>query len=103
MWRRRRRSGNATLIAITLQRNNLRGSLETVRFDALGAVLESLDLDRNELEGPVPSSLCHVTALEQLRMSNNHLTGPIPDCFNISKQLIRLVLLNEAPFPSFSH
>jgi Leucine-rich repeat (LRR) protein len=62
-----------------------------VRFDALGERLERLNLDRNELEGPVPASLCQVHSLTELRLSNNHLNGLIPDCFNNSKLLTRLV------------
>ncbi|KAL3652892.1 hypothetical protein CASFOL_002573 [Castilleja foliolosa] len=42
--------------------------------------LEVLNLARNFINGPIPDSLCEITALYNLDLSNNHLSGNIPLC-----------------------
>jgi len=43
--------------------------------------LESLNLSRNALTGPIPQELARLASLETLRLNRNHLTGEIPPQF----------------------
>jgi hypothetical protein len=53
------------------------GEWEGVRVDAEGRVIK-LDLDYNNVAGPLPSELRQLSALESLFLNNNKLSGPIP-------------------------
>ncbi|CAI5981226.1 unnamed protein product [Closterium sp. NIES-64] len=37
-------------------------------------------LDNNNIEGPLPASLCSLPWLWRIMLSNNYLYGPLPDC-----------------------
>ncbi|RAK00123.1 putative secreted protein (Por secretion system target) [Larkinella arboricola] len=52
-----------------------------------------LQLPRNQLIGPIPSSLAALTSLQLLDLSDNQLNGSIPDSFSALKNLKRLVLI----------
>ncbi|KAK1392612.1 putative LRR receptor-like serine/threonine-protein kinase GSO2 [Heracleum sosnowskyi] len=56
-----------------------------------GSLVE-LDLCDNVLEGRIPESFGHMTALTSLNLENNHLTGPIPDSFALMTALTHLDL-----------
>ena len=54
------------------------GAWRGVTTDAAGRVT-GLELDYNELSGPIPDALGRLANLEQLSLNGNELTGPIPD------------------------
>ena len=64
------------VVGLSLDRNNLEGSMPT----ELGSLasLTRLELWQNNLTGPIPPELGNLTSLEWLRLSNNELTGSIP-------------------------
>jgi hypothetical protein len=46
--------------------------------------LTYLDLANDNIQGPIPKSLCSIKTLKNLNLSKNKLTGPIPyDCKNL--------------------
>ena len=64
------------VVGLSLDRNNLEGSMPT----ELGSLasLTRLELWQNNLTGPIPPELGNLTSLEWLRLVNNELTGSIP-------------------------
>ena len=67
------------------------GEWHGVETDANGWVI-SLDLSRNNLSGPLPTALGHLTRLERLDLSRNNLSGPIPTVLGQLATLERLDL-----------
>ena len=67
-------AGNVT--ELDLDTNQLRGPLPA----ALGRLsqLRSLDLHTNQLRGPLPAALAHLSALRYLALHTNQLRGPLP-------------------------
>ena len=53
------------------------GEWDGVTVDAEGRVTE-LNLDSNNLAGPLPSELQQLSALKELCLNDNKLTGPVP-------------------------
>ena len=53
-----------------------------------------LELDRNSLEGPIPTTLTRLTALQVLSLPRNELTGPIPPELGTMSSL-RVLALHE--------
>jgi Leucine-rich repeat (LRR) protein len=53
------------------------GEWEGVKVDAEGRV-NKLDLDTNNLAGPLPSEIQQLSALQKLQLGGNTLTGPLP-------------------------
>ncbi|MCS6842722.1 MAG: leucine-rich repeat domain-containing protein [Caldilineales bacterium] len=62
--------------SLQLQDNNLSGPLPASLGDLRR--LQSLNLANNDLTGSLPSTLGALAALESLLLSNNQLSGPIP-------------------------
>lgn len=54
-----------------------------------------MDLSRNSLTGPLPSSLSNLTSLLKLDLSDNHLNGSLPPEFGQLKNLTLLDLRNN--------
>ncbi|KAG6501829.1 receptor-like protein EIX1 [Zingiber officinale] len=46
-----------------------------------------LSLSKNNLNGTIPSSLCHLQGMTTLDLSDNLLSGKLPDCWNSSSEL----------------
>ncbi|XP_074284278.1 receptor-like protein EIX2 [Silene latifolia] len=67
--------------------------------------LTILYLSNNQIEGPIPNSLCHFTSLVTLDLQNNSLTGVIPNCWGLGQimpNLQGLILSNnqiKGPIP----
>ncbi|CAM9388126.1 unnamed protein product [Ectocarpus fasciculatus] len=57
--------------------SHLLGEWHGVTVNAEHRVIE-LDLERNNLRGPIPSALAELTALQKLNLGSNQLSGPIP-------------------------
>ncbi|KAM5585372.1 leucine-rich repeat receptor protein kinase HPCA1-like [Rosa sericea] len=70
-------SSEMALKHLMLDRNNLDGSIPS----KLGLVktLQAIRLDRNYLSGTVPSSLNNLRKVAELHLSNNMLSGPVPN------------------------
>jgi len=75
---------------INLDSNNLNGHLPS----SLGNLenLNVLNLKSNELRGDIPSRLGKLTNLQNLTLTSNHLKGNIPSSFSKLKNLRRLRL-----------
>eukprot|EP01018_Ginkgo_biloba_P022241 Gb_00418 [translate_table: standard] len=69
-------NANMHLIHVLFDSNFLTGGIPST-LD-LVSTLEVVRLDRNLLEGPVPS-ISNLTKLSELHLSNNKLGGPVPD------------------------
>ena len=73
-----------------------------VSVDDQGAVV-GLHLARNDLAGPIPSSLAGLSSLEWLHLGDNELTGPIPPQLGGLANLRELVLVRNnlaGPIPA---
>ncbi|XP_074282212.1 receptor-like protein EIX2 isoform X2 [Silene latifolia] len=71
-------------IKLNLSNNFIFGPLPKGLGDIM-PYLEGLILSNNQLSGPVPISLCQLTALHALNIQNNSLSGVIPNCWaNVS-------------------
>ena len=81
------------VVGLSLDRNNLEGSMPT----ELGSLasLTRLELWQNNLTGPIQPELGNLTSLERLSLSNNDLTGPIPPELGNLTSLERLSLSNN--------
>ena len=78
------------------------GTWHGIGTDTAGRVT-SLDLEDNELSGPIPSELGALANLRYLDLGHNELSGPIPPALGALANLIRLHLSgNElsGPIPS---
>ena len=78
------------VVGLSLDRNNLEGSMPT----ELGSLasLTRLELWQNNLTGPIPPELGNLTSLEWLWLFNNELTGSIPPELGNLISLTRLEL-----------
>ena len=78
------------VVGLSLDRNNLEGSMPT----ELGSLasLTSLELWENELTGSIPPELGNLANLTSLRLRSNELTGPIPPELGNLISLTRLEL-----------
>ena len=79
------------VIGLVLERNNLNGPIPSSLAGL--ASLESLHLGDNELTGPIPPQLGGLTALRELVLVRNNLEGPIPPSLGGLTALRRLNLL----------
>lgn len=70
-------SSNMQLIHLLLDRNKLDGTIPS----SIGTVqtLQIIRLDNNVLGGPVPSNINNLTSLHVLNLANNGLIGPMPN------------------------
>nr|XP_043615660.1 probably inactive leucine-rich repeat receptor-like protein kinase At5g48380 [Erigeron canadensis] len=66
-----------SLTTLDLSRNQLQGPLPTNLTDVIPFV-SSLDLSYNSFSGPIPPSLANCSFINILKLNNNHLTGEIP-------------------------
>ena len=68
--------GNGRVTGVDLNQNQLTGPIPP----QLGNLsnLESLLLNANQLTGPIPVELANLSNLEELSLGGNQLTGPIP-------------------------
>ena len=82
--------GDGRVADLNLQENNVSGPIPP----ALGSLarLVSLDLERNQLTGPIPPALAKLADLEWLDLTHNQLTGPIPQEFGSLARLVSLDL-----------
>eukprot|EP01018_Ginkgo_biloba_P025025 Gb_02426 [translate_table: standard] len=69
-------NANMQLIHVLFDSNSLTGGIPSTLDLVL--TLEVVRLDRNLLEGPVPS-ISNLTNVSELHLSNNKLDGPLPD------------------------
>jgi hypothetical protein len=60
-----------------------------------GAKLFGLYLSDNELDGPIPSSICGLESLRALFLDENQLNGSIPSCINRLSNLVQLFLFGN--------
>lgn len=66
--------------------------------------IQFLDFRFNQIQGPLPPSICNLEALQILDLSNNKFNGAIPRCFgNLSTELSVLDLKNNRLQGSISH
>ncbi|KAK1364378.1 hypothetical protein POM88_039939 [Heracleum sosnowskyi] len=84
---------SSSLVELDLSYNNLTG-LEGRIPKSFGhmTALTFLSLENNLLNGPIPPSFGHMTALAHLDLGRNLLTGPIPDSFALMTALSHLDL-----------
>ena len=72
------------------------GHWHGVRTDGVGRVV-TLDLNSNNLTGPIPPELGTLINLEELKLDNNDLTGPIPSELSSLTNLKLLHLWGQQP------
>lgn len=82
---------SSSISTLYLGGNNINSSI-FYWLSHLNSSLVVLDLSQNVLEGRIPVTICHLTALTHLDLSHNLLTGPIPDSFALMTALSHLVL-----------
>ncbi|XP_071707977.1 receptor-like protein 7 [Rutidosis leptorrhynchoides] len=83
--------GNNILAYLNLSHNFIT-DLPQFQFYAL----EQLYLQSNQIQGPIPPSICNMSYLYQLDLSNNNFSGVIPPCFgNFSSSLQVVNLANN--------
>jgi len=70
-------SGMTKLETISLPKSKFSGTLSP-SFDVENPSLISIDLEGNQISGPIPISITKLRSLRVLRLNNNHLTGTIP-------------------------
>ncbi|XP_062083784.1 leucine-rich repeat receptor-like serine/threonine-protein kinase BAM3 [Humulus lupulus] len=76
-----------------LQENNLSGSLsENVNSSSNPVKLSQLNLSKNLLSGPLPSSISNFTSVQILLLSGNQFSGPIPPSIGQLSQVLTLDL-----------
>ena len=75
-WYGVKTAGRGWVTELSLDENDLTGPIPPV----LGHLtsMETLYLDENDLTGPIPSELGNLTSLVRLALSSNNLSGPIP-------------------------
>ena len=78
------------VIKLELPYNNVSGPIP----DALGhlTLMRELDLDGNQVSGPIPAALGNLTNLQELSLGLNRLSGPIPATLSLLTYLRRLNL-----------
>jgi len=82
------------LQALELTSNNLDGVLPDALGD-LGACVECIRLEFNELYGPIPSSIGKLVGLMELNLSSNQLSGSVPTNIGSLRALKRLNLASN--------
>lgn len=90
-----------TYINLSVNRNNLRGSLP--RELSLLTSLKVLDVELNSIEADIPTELGLLTNLERLLLGSNDFTGSLPSEIGHLSQLMVLELENNVisgPLPS---
>lgn len=70
------------------------GDWHGIRVDEVGRVVD-LDLDRNNLNGPIPAELANLAALQSLDLAFNYLRGELPRQLGNLANLRRLELLSS--------
>eukprot|EP01018_Ginkgo_biloba_P025027 Gb_24466 [translate_table: standard] len=75
-------NANMQLIHVLFDSNSLTGGIPST-LD-LVSTLEVVRLDRNLLEGPVPS-ISSLTNVSELHLANNKLGGPVPDLSSLQR------------------
>ncbi|KAK2380337.1 receptor protein EIX2 [Trifolium repens] len=58
-------------------------------------LVSNMDLSNNNLSGPIPKGITHLTALQGLNLSHNHLSGEIPTTIGDMKLLESLDLSHD--------
>lgn len=72
-------SSPGNVVSLNLERNNLVGPIPEELFSGLGKTLVDLDLHENKLNGTIPAStLPSMASLQVLSLYNNTLSGAIP-------------------------
>ncbi|EOY13266.1 Receptor like protein 53, putative [Theobroma cacao] len=79
------------LSVLNLRMNNFDGKIPTMCTDE-GSWLRSLNLNNNQLEGPIPRSLVNCSELEFLDLGNNNLNDSFPRWLGVLSSLQILVL-----------
>jgi len=84
-------SCSTSLRILDLSYCQFQGAIPTMSFYNL-THLFSLTLSRNSLKGSIPLSLLTLPRLTFLNLDDNELSGPIPNAFQISNNFLKLVL-----------
>uniref|UniRef100_I1R6J7 Receptor kinase-like protein Xa21 n=1 Tax=Oryza glaberrima TaxID=4538 RepID=I1R6J7_ORYGL len=77
-----------------MQFNNLTGTLPPCAGNRLPR-LKVLSVDRNQLHGAIPVSLCNSSKLEVIQMMKNSFSGVIPDCLGAHLQNLWELTLDD--------
>ncbi|KAJ3349410.1 hypothetical protein HDU83_000566 [Entophlyctis luteolus] len=87
--------GKLTLLKILkLRSNNLSGNVPDAALCSLEH-LQILDLSKNHLEGPIPSSLWNLRQLVEIRLNDNSFSGSLPSSIGGLPQLKTLAIQNN--------
>ncbi|CAM0951424.1 unnamed protein product [Alopecurus aequalis] len=79
---------------LNLELNEIKGPIPADIGDVINITL--MNLSSNQLNGTVPGSICALPKLERLALSNNALTGTIPACIGNATSLGELDLSGNA-------
>uniref|UniRef100_A0A0E0RHK0 Receptor kinase-like protein Xa21 n=1 Tax=Oryza rufipogon TaxID=4529 RepID=A0A0E0RHK0_ORYRU len=79
---------------LVMQFNNLTGTLPPCAGNRLPR-LKVLSVDRNQLHGAIPVSLCNSSKLEVIQMMKNSFSGVIPDCLGAHLQNLWELTLDD--------
>ncbi|KAK1364340.1 putative LRR receptor-like serine/threonine-protein kinase GSO1 [Heracleum sosnowskyi] len=85
------KKNSSSISTLYLRGNNINSSI-FYWLPHLNSSLVVLDLSQNVLEGKIPESIGHLTALTHLDLGHNLLTGPVSDSFALMTALSHLVL-----------
>ena len=88
-------SSLSALAILSLDHNQISGTIPYDFLQGLGGSLEVLELGTNQLQGPLPSSIARMTRLEVLDVHGNELTGKLPHEMNQMFPDVRLNLTDN--------
>ncbi|XP_054820084.1 receptor like protein 21-like isoform X2 [Prosopis cineraria] len=91
-------SFNSSLLALSLLKNSLKGSLPRQGGLCNLKNLKLLSLGHNKFEGHLPSCLNHLTSLRVLDLQYNSFEGPFPSLLFQSLKSLRIISLEENHF-----
>jgi len=83
-----------SLVIFDISHNLLRGTLPS-NIGMMHDRMEDFDVTDNRLEGPIPDSFRHMTALQALSLSTNNFSGTIPQSIGYCRVLGYLFLDNN--------
>ncbi|KAL6846169.1 hypothetical protein ACP4OV_023617 [Aristida adscensionis] len=84
----------ASILHLNLEMNQIEGPIPTDIGDVINITL--MNLSSNLLNGTIPASICRLPSLQRLTVSGNALTGEIPACIGNAASLGELDLSGNA-------